>query len=85
MGETEGGSYSISRLESVVVAIVVSNVTLENLEIRYSRGAGVSVIDSTDFVIKGCTISNHGMLGDGSQHYGGEGPWCSGFRGWRQR
>jgi hypothetical protein len=57
------GSYSISRLDSVVIAKGVSDVSFENLEIRYSRGAGVVVGDSTNFILKGCTVSNHGMMG----------------------
>lgn len=57
------GSYAVSRLESAVVARGVSNVTLEGLEIRHARGAGVVVSDSAGVVLKGCTVSDHGMMG----------------------
>ena len=59
---TAPGTYSISRLPSVVVATNVSTISFENLEIRYARGAGVVVTDSTDVVIKGCTVSDNGMM-----------------------
>ena len=62
-GADAAGTYSVSRLTSAVVASGASNVTLEGLEIRYARGAGVVVSDSTSFVVKGCTISDHGMMG----------------------
>ena len=51
-GASTTGTYSISRLESAVVAKGVTNVTLENLEIRYARGGGVVVTDSTGFRIR---------------------------------
>ena len=41
-GAKPGGSYSLSRLGSVVTATGVSGVSFENLEIRHSRGAGAS-------------------------------------------
>lgn len=52
-----GGTFAISRLDSVIVAANVKSVTFENLEIRYARGGGVLVTDSTGFLIKGCTVS----------------------------
>ena len=61
--DSSSGSYSVSRLESVVVVRGVSNVSFEQLEIRYSRGAGVKIDDSYNVLLKGCTISDHGMMG----------------------
>jgi len=61
--EGAGGTYHVSRLDSAVVAQGVSNVSFENLEIRYSRGAGVKIDDSMNVVLRGCTVSDHGMMG----------------------
>lgn len=57
------GQYHISRLDSVVVAAGVSAVAFRNLEIRYARGGGVIINDSTDVMLDSCTISNHGQMG----------------------
>ena len=62
-GAKPGGSYSLSRLGSVVTATGVSGVSFENLEIRHSRGAGVQLVNSTNVVLKKCTVSDHGMMG----------------------
>jgi hypothetical protein len=58
-----GGQYHISRLQSVVVAKGASGVRMSNLEIRYARGAGVIVEDSTNVVLDTVTVSNHGLMG----------------------
>jgi hypothetical protein len=58
-----GGSYSVSRLNSVVTAKGASDITFEGLEIRYARGPGVKIDDSKNVVLKSCTVSNHGMMG----------------------
>ena len=62
-GAKPGGSYYLSRLGSVVTATGVKSVSFENLEIRHSRGAGVQLVNSTDVVLKQCTVSDHGMMG----------------------
>jgi hypothetical protein len=57
-------SFHISRLAgSVVNASGVSNITFTGIEIRYARGAGVTVWDSTGVVVRGCTVSDNGMMG----------------------
>jgi parallel beta-helix repeat protein len=62
-GGSGGGTYFVSRLEAVVAVSSASNITLQNLEIRHSRGGGVIVTDSTDILVKGCTVANNGMMG----------------------
>jgi parallel beta-helix repeat protein len=57
------GSYFLSRLEAVVAVSGASNITLQNLEIRHSRGGGVVVTDSNGFLVKDCTVANNGMMG----------------------
>ena len=59
-----GGSFHVSRLPgSVVNASGVSNITFSGIEIRYARGAGVVVSGSTNVVVRGCTVSDNGMMG----------------------
>jgi hypothetical protein len=47
----------------VVIVKEASNISFENLEIRYARGPGVKIDDSTNVVLSSCTISDHGMMG----------------------
>ena len=56
------GSYHVSRLATVVSLVGVSNVTFAGLEIRFARGAGVSIVNSTGVVLDTCTVANHGMM-----------------------
>ena len=59
----EQGSFHVSRLDSVVIAQGVTGAMFSNLEIRYARGGGVIVKDSTGVVFDKCTISDHGSMG----------------------
>lgn len=56
------GSYHVSRLATVVSLLGVSNVSFTRIEIRFARGAGVSVVNSLRVVLDSCTLSNHGMM-----------------------
>jgi hypothetical protein len=62
---TSGGSFHVSRLNGAVVSVEagVSNVTFQNLEIRYARGGGVVVNNAQSIVLQHCTVSDHGMMG----------------------
>jgi hypothetical protein len=57
------GSFSISRLDSVVIVTGARDVTFTGLEIRHARGAGVRIFNSSNVVFDQCTISQHGMMG----------------------
>ena len=61
--EAEAGQYHVSRLDSVIVANGAKGVTFSNLEIRYARGVGVSITDSSEVVLDRCTVSDHGSIG----------------------
>ena len=60
---SRGGTLHVSRLDSVVVAKAVSNVTFQSMEIRHARGAAFVVQDSTAFVINNCIVADAGMMG----------------------
>ena len=62
-GWNNAGQYHVSRLQSVVVATGVTQVSFSNLEIRYSRGGGVIITDSQSVLLEKCTISDHGQMG----------------------
>ena len=60
---SRGGTLHLSRLDSVVVAKSVRNVTFQSMEIRHARGAAFVVQDSTAFVINNCIVADAGMMG----------------------